>query len=281
MTPPRARKLAFRCAIAGGSLALWGCSLISLSDFDDAVGPRGATLGPDSSGESGVASDDAQGSVGNPADGEAQSDSLAAAQNDGGAPQGDATVDVAAQRDAAGTGADAANVGAPDTSSDGSHPMKGSGDGSADGSAEASVDAGLVALPRTTWVASAFEPPDSSTWPVGDAPSNGIQGNTASRWTTNEPQAPGQWFEVDMGTAQTFSAVSLDSGPTSDEDFPRTFEVEMSNDGATWTEITAGVGTAEVVTVTFPQKTARYIRILLTDSQPVYWWSVAELYVYE
>jgi hypothetical protein len=143
------------------------------------------------------------------------------------------------------------------------------------------VDAGLTALPRTAWVASAFEPPDSSTWPTGDAPSNGIQGNTTTRWSTNEPQAPGQWFEVDMGTAQNFSAVSLDSGPTSDNDFPRTFELEVSNDGTTWTQIMAGVGASELVTVSFPQETARYVRVLLTDSQPVYWWSIAEFDVYD
>jgi F5/8 type C domain len=269
---PATRSLAFCCAVGGGPLALWGCSLISLNAFDDAVVPGGATGTPDSSVESEDASDDEQS-----ADREAQSDSLAA---DAGGPQGDAT-GGGEQTDAAGRVTDAADQVAPEASADASHPMKDSGDGSADSATADWVDTGLVALPRTAWVASAFEPPDSSAWPVGDAPSNGIQGNTASRWSTNEPQAPGQWFEVDMGTTQTFSAVSLDSGPTSDEDFPRTFEVEVSNDGTTWTEITAGTGAAELVTVSFPQKSARYLRVFLTDSQPVYWWSIAEFNVYD
>jgi hypothetical protein len=116
MEGPAARKLAFRCAVGFGPLALWGCTLISLSAFDDAVEPRGSTLTSDSSVDSGDMSDDAQGSVGNPADGEAQSDSLAAAQDNAGAPEADATSGVGAQKDAAGTVTDAADDGALDAS---------------------------------------------------------------------------------------------------------------------------------------------------------------------
>ena len=53
-------------------------------------------------------------------------------------------------------------------------------------------------LPRTGWTATA------SSSSGGDVPANAIDGSTATRWSTGTPEANGQYYQVDMGSAQTF-----------------------------------------------------------------------------
>lgn len=285
MNRPHARTVALCCAVACGPLAILDCSLISLSAFDSAGHPGGDESAADSSTETGGREpDDALGPVGSSGDADTESDSFATEMDDGGATARDATTDAgdasdaAMPRDATNAVTDAANHAGQDAPAD---VTKASADGSTGSDGAGTTDAAPVALPETLWGASAFDPPDSSAWPAGDAPANALDGSLTTRWSTNEPQVAGQWFEVDMVTPQTFSQVSLDSGPTSAQDYPRSFELEMSNDGTTWTNIVAGTGSTELVTVSFPQKTARFIRVVVTGSAGVFWWSIAEFDVYD
>ena len=59
-------------------------------------------------------------------------------------------------------------------------------------------------LPRTGWSATAS--------PSGGDTSNALDGNPATRWTSGQGQANGHWFRVDLGSAQSFDRVKLDSG---------------------------------------------------------------------
>src|SRR5205085_1614340 len=61
-------------------------------------------------------------------------------------------------------------------------------------------------LSRSGWVASA-----SSTSPYGDVPSNAIDGNLGTRWSGGHGMANGDWFQIDMGSPQTFSGLLVDS----------------------------------------------------------------------
>ncbi len=166
---------------------------------------------------------------------------------------------------------------APDAGSGSSSSGGGSSSGGASGSSSGgsgSPDSGaLTALPRTGWVASAS---------VSDADvaSNAIDGNENTRFSTGAAQAAGQWFEVNMQAAATFSEVTIDAGPSTG-DYPRGYTVSVSNDGASWTQVAAGTGTAQLITVTFPPQTAQYIQITQTQSgATANWWSIAELNVY-
>src|SRR6185436_20203211 len=80
-------------------------------------------------------------------------------------------------------------------------------------------DSALTALSRTGWVASA------SGTGSGTAVANAIDGNATTRWRANVAQAANQFFQVDMGSQQTFAAIRLDTTTTPTE-FPRSFKVQ-------------------------------------------------------
>jgi hypothetical protein len=138
-------------------------------------------------------------------------------------------------------------------------------------SAEVSARAGL--LNRAGWVASA----SSSNAP--DPPSNAIDGNINSRWSTGANQVPGQWFQVDMGSTNILSAIVLDCGGSTG-DYPRGYQLYLSKDGSNWGSPVATGNGAIVTTISFAAHAARYIRITQTGSASGNWWSIAEFNAY-
>ncbi|KAH8585328.1 hypothetical protein B0O99DRAFT_714508, partial [Bisporella sp. PMI_857] len=124
-------------------------------------------------------------------------------------------------------------------------------------------------LNRAEWVMSALATPDYA--PV----SNVVDGDLNSRWASGAPQFPGQWFQVDLGSPKIFHQVILDAG-TSANDYPRGYEVVVSNDGINWSSpVATGVGSL-VTTISFQQQLTRYIRIYQTGSDGG-WWSISEI----
>jgi F5/8 type C domain len=129
-------------------------------------------------------------------------------------------------------------------------------------------------LSETGWVASSNTNSSS-----GDAPQNAIDGNSSTRFSSDADQAPGMWLQVNMGSAQTFNQIEMDSGGYSG-DYARGYEIEVSNDGSTWTTVATGTGTSSPETVTFASQTDQYLRIELTASSTTNWWSIVNLTVY-
>jgi O-glycosyl hydrolase len=130
------------------------------------------------------------------------------------------------------------------------------------------------ALPRNGWVATA-----SATDPYGDITSNALDGNLSTRWSSGHGMTNGDWFQVDMGSPQTFSRIAMDSG-SSTGDYARSYQVVVSNDGATWSSpVASGVGNGPLVVASFPTQTARFIRVIQTGSSGS-WWSIAEFYAF-
>ena len=128
-------------------------------------------------------------------------------------------------------------------------------------------------LPRTGWVAS------GSSTNGSDIPANAFDGNSGTRWATGAYQANGQWFQVDMGSAQTFNRIVMDAG-SSTLDYPRGYRVNVSNDGLNWgSAVATGSGSSAVTTVNFAPQTARYIKVTQTGSSSVNWWGIAEFNV--
>jgi hypothetical protein len=115
---------------------------------------------------------------------------------------------------------------------------------------------------------------------VGSSPGNAIDGNASSRWTTGISQANGQWFQVDMGSPNTFYKIVLDATGSAG-DYPRGYLVNISNDGINWgSVVTNGSGSSAVTTITFSSPlVARYIRVTQTGSTSG-WWSIHEFNVY-
>ncbi|EEF58369.1 fibronectin type III domain-containing protein [Pedosphaera parvula] len=138
-------------------------------------------------------------------------------------------------------------------------------------SSEASVTLGK--LNRAGWGAAA------SSSNVIDPPTNAIDGDIGTRWSTGAVQTPGQWFQVDMGTTNICNTIVMDCG-SSLNDYPRGYQVVVSLDGTHWSSVVAtGAGSA-VMRVTFTAQPARFIRVTQTGSASANWWSIAEFNAY-
>ncbi|WP_405770740.1 discoidin domain-containing protein [Streptomyces sp. NBC_00080] len=129
------------------------------------------------------------------------------------------------------------------------------------------------ALGRASWTATA------SSSASGTTPSAALDGDSGTRWSTGAAQSNSQWYQVDFGRAQTFDQVVLDAGSASSGDYPRGYEIQVSDDGSTWTTAATGTGTGWVTLADFPAQTARYLKIVQTGTSST-WWSVNELFVY-
>jgi allantoicase len=130
-----------------------------------------------------------------------------------------------------------------------------------------------VALSQTGWTATA-----SSTEP-GGSPANALDWNTATRWSSGQPQASGQWFQVDMGSPRYFDQVSLETQSTGKFDYPRCYQMQVSSDATTWTTVRADQGFGWKEVLGFSPQYARYVRVSQTCSAAS-WWSIAEFHVY-
>jgi lysophospholipase L1-like esterase len=135
-----------------------------------------------------------------------------------------------------------------------------------------------TALDRTGWVASASSSNGS------DVPANMLDGSTGTRWSSGQGQSNGQWFVVDMGQTRTFTGLTMNSG-TSYGDYAHGYKVYVSSDGGHWgSAIASATGIAyatcyNFLYVTFPAQSARYLKVVETDSANT-WWSIHEVNVY-
>ena len=136
------------------------------------------------------------------------------------------------------------------------------------------ASAAETALPETGWTAS------TSTNSTGaDVPANAIDGNLSTRYSSDAVQASGMYFQVNMGSAQTFNQIEMNSGGSTG-DYARGYNVEVSTNGTTFSSVATGTGTSSPETVTFATQTAQYIRVVLTAGGTTSWWSIAEFTVF-
>jgi hypothetical protein len=127
-------------------------------------------------------------------------------------------------------------------------------------------------LSRSGWVASASL--NSGTAYLA------IDGNYSTRWATGTSQMPGQWFQIDMGSTNSFFKLTLDSTANSPNDYAVGYQVTVSDDGVSWgNSVVTGSGSTSLTTITFPTQTARYVRVTQTGSTGN-WWSLYELNIY-
>ena len=142
-----------------------------------------------------------------------------------------------------------------------------------------------VALEKKSWTASASVPDGTYPFsgakiPIDVSAANAIDGDHWTGWRDmTKPQYPGQWFAVDMKQPQTFRKIVLDN-TWALWDSPNQYAVTVSSDGENWSNpVATGAGELGITTITFPEQTARYIRITQTGSSTKYNWSIYELEV--
>lgn len=110
---------------------------------------------------------------------------------------------------------------------------------------------------------------------------NAIDGNPATRWDTGAGQKAGQWFQFDMGKLWSITQLTVEC-TNSANDYPRGWEVRISDDGQKWSEpIAKGQANKAVLEVALPKgTTTRYVRLIQNASGKTgLFWSIHELSV--
>jgi len=129
-----------------------------------------------------------------------------------------------------------------------------------------------TALSRSGWAASANSPTGSN------PPSYALDGNLNTRFSTNEDQVAGLYFEVDLGVSQSFGELQMEV-PNSASDYARSYTIEDSENGVSWDTVASCDGTSDSEVLSFPVQTARYVRVVLIGGAD-WWWSIDEFYLY-
>src|SRR6201991_467816 len=114
----------------------------------------------------------------------------------------------------------------------------------------------------------------SSTENAASPASAAVDGNTGTRWSSafSDPQ----WLQVDLGATATISSVTLNWEAA----YARSFQIQTSANGSTWTTIystTTGAGGVQSLTVT---GSGRYVRMNATARATAYGYSLWEFQVF-
>jgi hypothetical protein len=143
------------------------------------------------------------------------------------------------------------------------------------------AEKGYRKLSRTGWLGSSNY--------NGREADRAIDGKIKTRWTSGRPQVPGMSYRVDLGHPEKIARIRLRLGNSS-RDFPRRAEIRFSLDGLRWEKAVPlncpvywtgeklfkdyRSGETDLV---FRETPARFVEILQTGEDPVYYWSIHEL----
>jgi hypothetical protein len=142
------------------------------------------------------------------------------------------------------------------------------------------------ALDKKSWTASASVADGTFLFSgeklvVDVAAANALDGDHWTGWRDmTKTQYAGQWFQVDMKKEEQFDKIVLDT-TWAVWDTPEQYVVRISKDGKEWSQpIASGKGNKGITTITFPQQSARHIKIEQTGANPLYHWSIYEFDVF-
>lgn len=104
-----------------------------------------------------------------------------------------------------------------------------------------------------------------------------VDGKQQTRFTTGTPMNKGMWVQVELPEPSLLSGLTLDTSP-SPGDFPRGWQVLLSNDGENWGKpVASGKRGSKQMTIHFPEQTAKYVRIVQTGKDRGKYWSIHDL----
>ena len=137
-------------------------------------------------------------------------------------------------------------------------------------------DAALRALMRMDdrWLTVLFETVTASSSANPGDVGLALDRDPATRWGTQRPMQPGDWFLLDFGQERAFASVTLDAAG-SPLDYPRGIEVQASEDGQTWETVQRIEQVSDpVLRIEFAEPVrARYLRFVQQGSV-IYWWCI-------
>ena len=129
-----------------------------------------------------------------------------------------------------------------------------------------------IALNAGPWLPTSEPKMWNAKTPLLPTKSNGEYGSSG------KSQEPGQYYQVDMREPQRFNRIVFDCGAHW-TDYPRGYDVYVSNDGMTWGKPVASGRGAPLTTITFPMQTARFFKVALTRYGRN-WWAFTAIRVY-
>lgn len=122
-----------------------------------------------------------------------------------------------------------------------------------------------------------------------------LDGNLKTSWATGEPQKRGDSLLIDLGKNEKICKVRFDLAGV-ECDAPCGYRLEVASEPEQWQKVYESKAVAEgffwendclwmyvgnnFYTASFIPVEARYIRMILTEGHPRYWWSITELHVF-
>jgi hypothetical protein len=129
-------------------------------------------------------------------------------------------------------------------------------------------------LNRARWV---FTTSETSTQ---QGAHDALDGSPMTAWSSGSTQHDGMYVQLDLGKPEIFfKALLVVTEPPHDQDFPRTMDVYVSNDG-NFGDPSASVDGNQWTWIDFQSaQVGRYVRFVLTQPRTT-WWSIGELTLY-
>jgi hypothetical protein len=129
-------------------------------------------------------------------------------------------------------------------------------------------------LATNGWVVTA-----SATFSASTSPSNGVDGNSSTRWESGTRQMPGMWFLVDMRKSVPIFSVEV-TCLTSDTDYPRSIRVLLSEDGQNFNAATGTIaGKPSLHLDLGGAKVARFVKLEAEQDTGGVWWRIDDMRV--
>ena len=105
---------------------------------------------------------------------------------------------------------------------------------------------------------------------------NAIDGDPKSRYSTSTSMKKGMWVQVEFPKLSKITTITLDTR-SSDGDYPRGYEVQVSKDGKKWSKpVAKGKGTTPLTQIKIDPTEAKFMRITQTGKHRLFW-SIHEL----
>ncbi|MDA0840038.1 MAG: ThuA domain-containing protein [Planctomycetota bacterium] len=149
-------------------------------------------------------------------------------------------------------------------------------------------EVGLREQPWTLVELEEFHPPELKNKPLWKATAshNSSTAHLAfdlkqeTRYDTRESMKPGMWYQIEFPSKTKVSSIILNS-ERSRNDYPRGYEVQVSDDGKEWSEVLAkGSGQHPTTTIELPRIPSTFLRITQTGQASHWFWSIHELQVF-
>jgi mono/diheme cytochrome c family protein len=105
-------------------------------------------------------------------------------------------------------------------------------------------------------------------------------GTNFSGWSSDAPQEPGMWFQIELPAPVMLTEIEFESPPPGGgrgssaavPTYPRGYRVQLSSDGQQWSRpVAEGKGTGSPTSIPFAPASARFMRITATDADASAW----------